>query len=526
MKNTPEQEQLFLWVDKRSGHGILNSVAGSGKTTSIIQCLNYIDDEHPVIVCSFTKMVAVELDKRVRAERFTNVNSTTLNALGWALCKQNVRDVKLDQFKTDNILRYQLARLGLEKTFQQKIFTTAKGTVKRVIGLLKGYVVRPDIDNFKEAVKKIVVSHDIDPIEGTTEQAIWARENLLTLIESVYRTSISFLQEMDFDDQKFMPVYHGWGGESPAFIIVDECQDSNVCDIKLVKSLVGVYKGQPTRTLWVGDPKQSIYGFRGSLPDAMDQIKDEFNCHEMSLSVCWRCPDKVLAMAREICPIITGPTPNPRGEGTVETVTTPEFKEGVEVGDYVICRTSAPLVKRCLELVRRNIPAMVKGKDLGRTLLTLIESIQERLQKAGIPQVGTDKEEYLRAFVRELQLYKSEQVMALDNAGREEQAIAISDKCEGLEAFCLDATALPEVALKIESLFADDVKDDEVVLFLTGHKAKGLQRKRVWFLRPDICPHPRAKSANAQTQERNLRYVIITRSESELYFVTREKDEK
>lgn len=529
MINTPEQDKLFKWVDRGTGNGVLISVAGSGKTTSIIQALNYIDDQDSVIVCSFTKLVAQELERRVKEEKFTNVNSTTLNSLGWGLCKQNVRGVKLDQFKTLNILRHYMSKMPIDREMQDKVIKAVGGTVKRVVGLLKGYVVKRS-DHFSTALGMVLNSHDIEMPEGESPQAKYARANFDEIVEAVYWISVDFVQEMDFDDQKFMPVFHGWSGTPAAWVIVDECQDCNLCDIELVRKFTGLYKSQqgvttPTRTLWVGDPNQSIYGFRGSLPDAVQNIVATFNCHEMALTVCWRCPDKVLEKAREIVPIITGPNPNPRGEGIVETITTEEFKKSATIGDYVICRTTTPLVKRCLEFVRRDIPAMVKGKDVGRSLIELMEIIYVLLKKAD-PNILYTDEEYLPTFINELGLYKSQQVAALSKANREEQAIAISDKCEALEAFCLDAGKITEVRSKIESLFADNVDEDSVVLFLTGHKAKGLQRKRVFFLRPDLCPHPRAKSGNARVQEGNLRYVITTRSEAELYFVTKEKDEK
>ena len=516
MKNTPEQDALFRWVDKSDGNGLLISVAGSGKTTSIIQSLNYIDDTEPVIVCSFTKLVATELEKRVKAEKFENVTSTTLNSLGWGLCKANVPGVKLDQHKTLNILRYHLSKMPIEPEFQKKVQKAIGGTVKKMVGLLKSYVVRDNLDDW---IQKLMKLHDVEMPEGDSEQVLYGRQNFNTLVKMTYTTSVEFMQEMDFDDQKFMPVYYGWSGQAPRFIIVDECQDCNECDIQLVGLMMGLYKSQPTRSLWVGDPRQSIYGFRGSLPDACDQIKERFNCHEMSLTVCWRCPDAVLRMAQDIVPAIRGPEPNPRGEGVVQDITTADFKETVRVGDYVICRTTAPLVKRCLELVQKNVPALVKGKDVGRSILDLIEVINARLLHVS----SNDGADYLKNFIQELKLYQSEQVQMLEAAGREEQAIAISDKCDALEVFCLDSNSINEVGRRIENLFQDDMDEDKVVLFMTGHKAKGLQRKRVWFLRPDLCPHPRAKSA---TQEENLRYVIITRSEAELFFVLKEKDEK
>ena len=518
MTNTPEQIALFKWIENGTGHGLLNSVAGSGKTTSIIQSLNYIDDTLPVTVCSFTKLVAGELRKRVEAEKFTNVDSTTLNSLGWKLCKANVRGVVLDPFKSQNILRYHLSQGSLDREMQDKVHSAMRSVIVRMVSLLKSYVVRKDLG---EWIDKIIKLHDIELPEGSSDEVKYGRQHFKKLVGLTYATSIEFKQECDFDDQKFQPVYHGWKGKAPAFIVVDECQDVNVCDIQLVKLMMN----DSTRALWVGDPRQSIYGFRGSLPDACEQIKARFDCQEMGLTCNWRCPDKVLALAQKTVPQICGPVPNPRGEGVVEDVETKAFVKSARVGDFVISRTTAPLVKRCLQLLQMGTPAMVKGKDLSRTLIELMDKIHARLQKAGF-KTQTHDVAYHTEFIKELSLYKSEEVFKLEKAGREEFAVQISDRCEALEVFCLQANSTAAVVAKIESLFADEVDESKVVLFLTGHKSKGLENDRVFFLRPDMCPHPKAVSKTAQIQEENLRYVIVTRARKELYMVLKEADEK
>jgi DNA helicase-2/ATP-dependent DNA helicase PcrA len=55
-------------------------------------------------------------------------------------------------------------------------------------------------------------------------------------------------------------------------------------------------------------------------------------------------------------------------------------------------------------------------------------------------------------------------------------------------------------------------------IFSTIHKAKGLEAHEVYFLRPDLCPSPWARTREAQEQERNLRYVAVTRAQERLTF--------
>jgi superfamily I DNA/RNA helicase len=84
---------------------------------------------------------------------------------------------------------------------------------------------------------------------------------------------------------------------------------------------------------------------------------------------------------------------------------------------------------------------------------------------------------------------------------------------------------LNEVINKIKNLFVDDDKNENVVLMMTGHKAKGLQNPRVFWLRPDLCPSKMAKQEHEIEQEWHLVYVIKTRAQAEFYIVKPEPDE-
>jgi DNA helicase-2/ATP-dependent DNA helicase PcrA len=62
--------------------------------------------------------------------------------------------------------------------------------------------------------------------------------------------------------------------------------------------------------------------------------------------------------------------------------------------------------------------------------------------------------------------------------------------------------------------------DDQVgVVFSSVHRAKGLEAKRVYILSPELMPHKMATKPWELEQERNIEYVAITRTLSELVYV-------
>ena len=74
-----------------------------------------------------------------------------------------------------------------------------------------------------------------------------------------------------------------------------------------------------------------------------------------------------------------------------------------------------------------------------------------------------------------------------------------------------------ELSAYIEGLFDDNTP---AVMLSTVHRAKGLENDRVFILAPDKLPLIwKGQREWELQQERNLRYVALTRSTSELYFV-------
>lgn len=66
-------------------------------------------------------------------------------------------------------------------------------------------------------------------------------------------------------------------------LLVDEFQDTNPIQLKIFLKLTKV----ANQSIWVGDPKQSIYGFRGAAPDLMKAVMDSTDNID-NLPYSWR----------------------------------------------------------------------------------------------------------------------------------------------------------------------------------------------------------------------------------------------
>jgi superfamily I DNA/RNA helicase len=175
----------------------------------------------------------------------------------------------------------------------------------------------------------------------------------------------------------------------------------------------------------------------------------------------------------------------------------------------VLCRTTAPLVPLCYRLIRCRKPARLRGHDIGVRLLSVLKRVEK--------QPGFT----MADFGRHLRQCEAEALEELARQEADEMAVqSMADKFATVRVI-FEAErpwTMEELRDAITSLFPKDV-DHPVVWLSTVHRAKGDEANRVFLLRPELLPHPKAKTPVQVEQERNLLYVALTRAKHALYVV-------
>ena len=136
--------------------------------------------------------------------------------------------------------------------------------------------------------------------------------DLLTLIDKEYEEMKSSLAALDYDDLQIKvlklldneEVRKNYQNKFKYFMI-DEFQDTNELQRKIFHSLTSVNdKFDQSNLFIVGDPKQSIYGFRGSDIDVfystIDDIKNTTNEDPITMSKNYRTKSSVLNFINHI----------------------------------------------------------------------------------------------------------------------------------------------------------------------------------------------------------------------------------
>ena len=136
----------------------------------------------------------------------------------------------------------------------------------------------------------------------------------------------------------------------------------NRCQIKIIEKVLKrdrKTKKLKGRLICVGDFFQGVYGFNAADEKSFEWFEKFPNTKTLPLSVSFRCSKKVIEKAQEIVPDIKA-LPDAQ-EGIVRDGSVTEAKSG----DFVLCRTTMPLIKLFFEFLSQQKKAMIKGSDIG-----------------------------------------------------------------------------------------------------------------------------------------------------------------
>jgi ATP-dependent DNA helicase Rep len=132
-----------------------------------------------------------------------------------------------------------------------------------------------------------------------------AREREAAVLYARYQQRLSAFNAVDFDDLIRLPLTLLEGDADLAaawrerirYLLVDECQDTNGAQYRLLKQLAGP-RGQLT---CVGDDDQSIYAWRGAQPENLQALAGDFpDLKVVKLEQNYRCSGRILRCANTL----------------------------------------------------------------------------------------------------------------------------------------------------------------------------------------------------------------------------------
>lgn len=477
---SPYQEAIFNAVETTDENLLVQAVAGSGKTTTIVEATGRAAGT--TLFLAFNKAIAEELKGRV-----SSGDVKTMNALGHRLWLDN-SSAKFDMRKLQTLV---------DKFCPPEVTKDYGYTISRVVGLAKSLALGLTEEGqppHSSEMAQIIENFQFDvPCDRVSEIAQYA--------QTAFELSVRDRSTFDFDDQLYGPLYHNWDYPVYSNVMVDEAQDLSPIQHEMLQAMQG------SRIIAVGDRHQAIYGFRGASHDSMDLLSDIFTMTELPLSVTYRCPREVVREAQRLNPDIRARDNAPEGE-VAELSEMDSDPELFFHGQMVLGRTNAPLFRAILRHIRKREPC--------RVLSNFLDSFQTFVRGLAKGPKGTAELRQTRQVLDRLEKWYVKEREAAQ--GRRGRLAYLSDRYETVKLLLEQHTTVYDACDTVRRL----AECRTGPLFSTIHKAKGLEASDVYIIRPDLLPHPMAEGAKEMAQEQNLKYVAITRSSDKLTFGQRE----
>ena len=285
--NSPQR----LAVEYTDGPLLVLAGAGSGKTRVITEKIAHLiarrhHEAKHIAAITFTNKAAREMRervaKRVRGDAAEGLMISTFHSLGL------------------RFLQIEHERAKLRRGFSIFDSDDQAGVVK---DLLPPGLKKDAIEALRGLVSK-AKNEGLSP-EQAMEAARSAREREAADLYARYQARLQAFNAVDFDDLIRMPLAlleedadlaPAWR-ERIRYLLVDECQDTNGAQYRLLRHLAGP-KGALT---CVGDDDQSIYAWRGANPENLELLgKDYPQLKVVKLEQNYRCTARILRCANTL----------------------------------------------------------------------------------------------------------------------------------------------------------------------------------------------------------------------------------
>lgn len=283
----PRQREAVLYLD---GPCLVLAGAGSGKTRVITQKIAYLLREcsypaRQVVALTFTNKAAREMNERVRSlvnpQWLRGLTVGTFHSLGL------------------RFLREEYATAGLKQGFSILDAHDAQALVQELLATTdraRLRAVQQAISLWKNAL--------LDP-DGAARAARDANEAEAARVYHSYQATLKAYQSVDFDDLIRLPAQL-LAGDSPLrarwqsrvqYLLVDEYQDTNVCQYQMVRLLCG----DRAMLTAVGDDDQAIYAWRGATSENLGQLARDYpQLRLIKLEQNYRSVQRILHAANQV----------------------------------------------------------------------------------------------------------------------------------------------------------------------------------------------------------------------------------
>lgn len=232
------QQDIFDFIKFGYGNGVINAKAGSGKSTTAVQALDFIKPDKKVLFLAFNNSIVEELQLKITR---LNTDVKTLHSLGYSILNYNYKELNLtvDEYKYKKILNFKLQESDDLVLLKQKEVKKYKSNILKLIDLGRFYLIKNESD-----LENVALKHNVILIKNEIEVSL----EVIREAKALFKVT----KTIDFGDMLYLPNVLPVRTLKYDFIFVDEAQDLSQAQMQL---FLKCFK-QGGRFICIGDEKQ------------------------------------------------------------------------------------------------------------------------------------------------------------------------------------------------------------------------------------------------------------------------------
>lgn len=289
--NEQQKEAVINSYDRDT---LLLAGPGSGKTSVITHRVGYIIEDLKVdpsklMLLTFTNKAAKEMRERIEKLNIDTQGlwSGTFHSICVRILKKFGSDINLSDF---TIIDTSDSKKVMAEAMSNFLVDPDKYAVKHYLARVSSH--KNNFINPTQLLDKASESSDINQRQEA-------------LIYKEYQNICWKRKYLDFDDILIYTIVllqkseraKDWFHQNIEYLLCDESQDSNECQIMILQLL----KGPSTNVFCVGDPDQSIYGFRNAKPESFINFNRIFhNSKILRLEKNYRSTKKIVDASNDV----------------------------------------------------------------------------------------------------------------------------------------------------------------------------------------------------------------------------------
>ena len=495
MEFSKEQNDIFDYAE----HGILNlivqAVAGAGKTTTLIECANRLDENKTVLLLAHNKSTRDTLREKIGDK--PNVKVYTLHGLAWRMFNEHFGfSPEIDEDKYRKYINANIDTIASEEynALSRPSKLAYKSNVMDLINKSRYNLKQSEKEIKKLATKKYGMTLIADECK---------------MVSDVLKWGATQDKVVDFQDLLWFPSEFGYFTKKylADIIMLDEAQDASIAQQDIVSRC---FK-RNTRLFSFGDKEQCINGWAGSDTSAFEHLKDSSmfrrDSVELPLTTNYRCGKRIIEYAKRFTNNNIHAMDGAVDGAVRENVLLSEVNEG----DMVLCRNIAPLMEVYRRFVSLGKKVYFRGEELGR-----------KLKESADCSDGETIDEMISSMKKRL-IFTWDMLSSDEGVDKREtmthpMVISQLDTIKSMESLPRTVKTRLDLEMFVDDMFSDE--GQEGIQLSTIHRAKGLESDKVFIICPSLIPSHLATLDWELEEERHLQYVMCTRPKYELNFVS------